>query len=106
MTVLVGALCTDGVVVGADSIATSAAGHHPLIQIRSDDKVVIVGDQVIVASTGSVGLSQRFHAIVEQCFGHGVFNHPCVHCMKALSASAVQDFGSTAVQRTSQGGIG
>jgi hypothetical protein len=106
MTVLVGTLCTDGVVVGADSVATSAAGVHPLIQIRSDDKVVIIGERVIIASTGAVGLSQRFCAVVEQCFGHGVFNQPCINCMKSLSALAVQDFGSTGAQRTPQNGIG
>lgn len=69
MTVLVGALCVDGVVIGADSIATSALGLHPLIQIRSDDKVIIVGDKVIIATTGSVGLSQRFILLLITALG-------------------------------------
>jgi hypothetical protein len=105
MTVLVGTLCWDGVVIGADSIATSTSGFHPTIQIRSDDKIVTVGDRVIIATTGAVGLSQRFHAIVEQCYADGAFRMPCIQCAKAISAATVQDFGSTGVPRT-QGGLG
>jgi hypothetical protein len=106
MTVLVGALCADGVVIGADSIATSTHGLHPLIQIRSDDKVITIGGQVIIATTGPVGLSQRFHGIVENCFNGGAFNTPCIQCMPAISAATIQDFVSTGVPRTPQDGFG
>ena len=68
MTVLVGVLCSDGLVVGADSIATSSAGMHPLIQVRSDDKIKIIGGRVIIAGTGAVGLGQRFHAVVQKAW--------------------------------------
>jgi hypothetical protein len=99
MTVLVGALCSDGAVIGADSIATSTTGLHPLIQIRSDDKIVTIGDQVIIATTGAVGLSQRFYAIVESCFTGGHFNTPWVQCAKTLASLTLQDFGGTFVPR-------
>ena len=59
MTVLIGVRCTDGVVIGADSAATSAAGNIHLLKLASD-KIVIVGDRVIVAGTGQIGLGQRF----------------------------------------------
>jgi len=106
MTVLVGALCSDGAVIGADSIATSAAGMHPLIQIRSDDKIVTVGDQVIIATTGAVGLSQRFHAVVAQTVAEGILNVPCIPGIKTIANRALQDFGSTFVPRNSQGSLG
>jgi hypothetical protein len=35
MTILVGIQCTDGIVVGADSVSTSAAGPSPLIHLQS-----------------------------------------------------------------------
>ena len=106
MTVLVGALCSDGAVIGADSIATSAAGIHPLIQIRSDDKLVTVSDQVIIATTGAVGLSQRFHAIVAECVAGGILNLPCIQGIKGISNRVLQDFGSTFVPRNAQGALG
>ena len=55
MTILVGVKCTDGVVIGSDSIATSSAGPQPVMQIRSNDKIHIFRDKVIVAATGAVG---------------------------------------------------
>ena len=48
-----------GVVIGADSIATSSAGPQRLIQIASGDKIAIVADRLIIACSGSVGLSQQ-----------------------------------------------
>jgi hypothetical protein len=41
VTVLVGVRCTDGVVIGADSIATSAMGQLPLIHLESEPKIQI-----------------------------------------------------------------
>ncbi len=54
MTLIVGVICGDGVVIGADSIATAgtAIEHHV------SDKITIEEDDVIVACSGSAGLSQ------------------------------------------------
>lgn len=65
MTSLVGINCKDGVVIGADSATTFTAGAYPTIE-QISDKITIMHDQIIVAGTGSVGLGQRFEAIVEE----------------------------------------
>ncbi len=59
MTVLVGILCTDGVVVGADSSSTYSNGQMPIIE-QPTTKLHLVGNHTIWAGTGSVGLGQRF----------------------------------------------
>lgn len=106
MTVLVGVACSDGAVIGADSIATSSAGPHPLIRIRSDDKIKIVSERVIIAGTGSVGLAQRFHAIVEKSWDSKVFTKKPNECFKELAAEGVKDFSSTGIPRHPQHGFG
>lgn len=105
MTVLVGVRCTDGVVVGADSIATSAMGPSGLIQIPTD-KIKIVGDRVIVAGTGAVGLGQRFTNIVDHQWSTKAFQKPCWDCLKGITAAAVNDFNSTGTPRSQQYGFG
>jgi hypothetical protein len=105
MTVLVGVQCTDGVVIGADSIATSAIGRSPLIQTATD-KLAIVGDRVIVAGTGSVGLGQRFIGVVGKAWETKVFQKARWDCLKGITAEAVRDFQSTGVPQTTQSGFG
>jgi hypothetical protein len=67
MTSIVGVLCSDGVVIGSDSVATFGTGHFSTIEQRTQ-KIDIVGLSVIVAGTGSVGLHQRFANIVDQAY--------------------------------------
>ncbi len=69
MTLLVGVLCQDGVVIGADSAATMGAmGIHTVRQ--SVTKVTIVNGRALIATSGPVGLGQRlageFAEILEQ----------------------------------------
>ena len=110
MTILVGVRCTDGVVIGADSMATSSAGPQRLIQILSDDKINIIDDKIIIACTGAVGLAQRVHEVVKNAWNppHKLFQKPCVECVKGIAHAVVEDFQSTGVVRNhpSQGGWG
>jgi len=64
MTVIVGVLCNDGVVIGSDSSATFGDSSHQTVE-QQTRKIEIVGD-IIVAGTGSVGLQQRFIGIVDK----------------------------------------
>jgi hypothetical protein len=61
LTVIIGILCEDGVVVGSDSSATF--GPDPSIKTIEGIalKIEILGADVITATTGSVGLAQRFN---------------------------------------------
>ena len=110
MTIIVGVRCTDGAVIGADSAATSAHGTQRLIQLISDDKISIVGGKVIIASTGAVGLSQRFHGVVKSAWDPPKkwFQKSGAECAREIARATLQDFDYTGVQRLplQQGGIG
>ena len=64
MTSIVGVYCKDGVVIGTDSSTTFANGQFPTIE-QPSEKLKIVGDRIIIAGTGEVGLGQRFVNVVE-----------------------------------------
>jgi len=106
VTVLVGVKCIDGVVIGADSMATSAMGPHPLVQLLSDDKIQQIGDRVILATTGSVGLGQRLKAIIEKHWESKGFTGPCLQCMATISGNTVRAFHESGVPRNQQNGLG
>lgn len=97
MTVLVGILCKDGIVIGADSAATFAAGQLRTIEQRTQ-KIRIIDDSVILASTGEIGLGQRFAAILENAWAnHHIKGHP-VEIATSLSSNAIHQFGATFAQ--------
>jgi hypothetical protein len=63
MTVIVGILCTDGVVLASDgAMAVGRANPGYTIERQDGDvlKIEIVGEDVVVAVTGAMGLGQRF----------------------------------------------
>jgi 20S proteasome alpha/beta subunit len=95
MTDLVANICEDGIVIGADSSATSYAAQTATIE-QPADKVFIVGDDVIVAGSGPVGLGQRFEAIVRQVRAIDQFlqtDHLSI--AKSICAATINDFRST-----------
>jgi hypothetical protein len=63
MTVIVGILCSDGVVIGSDSaLAVGRVGRYTIErQEGSVFKIELIGDDVITAFTGAAGLAQRFN---------------------------------------------
>lgn len=65
MTSLVGILCTDGVVIGADSSATSASADGIRTIEQPTKKIFVVENEAILAGTGAIGLNQRFLREVE-----------------------------------------
>ncbi|HRH67999.1 MAG TPA: hypothetical protein PLB89_00695 [Flavobacteriales bacterium] len=58
MTLIVGILCKDGVVVASDSAATFAATGRPTIGQQAIQKIIRVNEHVLFASTGAVGIGQ------------------------------------------------
>jgi len=75
MTIIVGVKCVDGIVIGSDSIATSANGSTAIMQIESNDKICIFEKSLIVASTGSVGLAQRLSIHAQAAIKGSVFKN-------------------------------
>ena len=64
MTAIVGIYCNDGVVIGTDSSATSSVFQRPIIEY-STEKIEIIDRRIILTTAGSIGLKQRFHALIE-----------------------------------------
>lgn len=106
MTILVGVKCSDGIVIGADSIATSTMGPNPLVQLVSNDKLQLVGNLGIVGSTGSVGLSQRLKAVLDKLWTAGTHRNDAIAYMAQVAKLTIDDFANTGVQRTQHGGVG
>jgi hypothetical protein len=104
MTVLVGVKCTDGVVIGADSAATSAAGQIHLLKMASD-KIEIVGGRIIVAGTGQIGLGQRFGKIVADAHDAKLFQNRQIDVARQLAAAAVKDTAATGAPRGQYGAL-
>jgi hypothetical protein len=66
MTVLVGVACQDGVIIGTDSAMTSMAGPmHRTVQETDCEKIDIHFGEIITATTGAIGLAQRFRHELE-----------------------------------------
>lgn len=107
MTAIVGIRCQDGIVIGSDSSTTFSSGPNmPTIE-QSADKIEIVGNEIIVAGTGAVGLGQRFLDIVKDGWTVGlslVEGKPprplkgldkSMGVAKLLSSAMIEDMAST-----------
>ncbi len=104
MTSIVGVLCEDGVVIGADSSATFSSPKVKTIE-QPIRKIEVVGDQIIVVGTGSGGMDQRFCAVVSNCFSNGGFNTNEIEIGKTLSAAGQQDFIQTGAPKGAYGAL-
>jgi len=106
MTAIVGIQCPDGVIIGTDSALTFTSGQTRTIE-QTGEKLVIIGDSIIVAGTGQVGLGQRFADVVEKAWQAKVFSNPtpALHKAKTLCKSALEDFTSTFVQKGNYGAL-
>jgi hypothetical protein len=107
MTVLVGLLCQDGAVIGSDSSATFCQGARLTIEQR-DKKVEIIGGDVIIAATGTMGLSQRFGAIVKSVRASREFDltqQDPIHVGKIVAINTINDFNSTLVGKGQFGAL-
>lgn len=105
MTILVGIRCKDGIVIGTDSAATFASGQMRTIEQPGVKKIAIIADRVIIASTGEVGLGQRFCQIVHNAHEAKLFQKDPIEVGRQLAATAVNDFGSTKADRSSYGAL-
>ena len=65
MTLVVGILCDDGVVIGSDSAVTFGYGVSFTIEQLSKRKVELISDRAILAFSGSIGIGQRIKRAVE-----------------------------------------
>ena len=97
MTILIGVLCREGVIIGADSSATFGPSPQNVTIEQPYQKIDVVGEHVIVAGTGQIGLGQRFTDIVKMAWNNSVFQKVTspIEIVKTLCAAGVKDFSST-----------
>jgi hypothetical protein len=106
LTVIVAVKCSDGIVVGADGIATSSNGIQATMQIASSSKIQIVGGKVIIAGTGEVGLGQRFHQIVASGWSNKHFQKSCMECSTIIAGETIKNFHSSGTPLRQGSGYG
>lgn len=95
MTILIGVLCKDGVVIGSDSSATFDAGGFRTIE-QPTRKIDIIDGKIIVAGTGQVGLGQRFSYQIKKAWDEKKFaDKHHIEISKIMSALGITDFSST-----------
>lgn len=107
MTIIVGILCKDGVVIGADSSATF--GPHqsqPTIE-QPVQKVFVIQKRFIFAGTGQIGAAQRFNAALDFGWVAGKFKgqDAPTEYGKTICKLAMEDFGSTKMPDGSFGAL-
>lgn len=85
MTLIVGILCSNGVVIGADSAATMGSlGNRTVIQPTK--KLEIVSERMILGVSGAVGLGQRFASEITTAYGERQFvNTQPIDAMNIIS---------------------
>lgn len=103
MTIIIGARCQDGAIIGADSAATFAAGTVLTIE-QLTNKIQIIDDKLILACTGPVGLHQRFAEVVHDGWNKKVFKKTPTHIGKILCANGINDFKETGAKYENQFG--
>jgi len=106
VTVLVGVRCSDGVVIGCDSVATSSAGQFPVMHIPYASKIRIFAGNIIVAASGPIGHCQRLHNHVEDAISGGVFRNLSLReATTNISRRVLTDFQSSFVPTYGNDGL-
>lgn len=106
MTAIVGIFCKDGVVIGTDSAATSAAAGGVRTVEQPVMKIDIVADRIIIAGTGQVGLGQRFRALVENLWQQKrLSGADRFSWARLITATAIKDFQETFVSCEQYGAL-
>lgn len=104
MTAIVGLLCKEGVVIGADSAVSFANPDMRTIE-QPADKINIISNSIIVAGTGSVGLGQRFTHLVQNLWDKNILTGDYMEFVKKLSTEGIQDFSSTYLKTGQYGAL-
>jgi hypothetical protein len=106
VTVLVGVRCSDGVVIGSDSVATSSAGQFPVMHVPYDGKIRIFSGNIIVAASGPIGHCQRLHFHVEEAISGGIFKNMKLREMTTnISRRVLTDFQNSFVPNYGNDGL-
>jgi hypothetical protein len=100
MTLIVGMLCTDGVVIGADTgLNADARGcDNKTMGLNSASKIEIFDGHIIAAYSGPVGLGQRLFKIIKRQRDLNAFvNSNAQEIVHSVTREALADFRSTGI---------
>lgn len=75
MTLIVGIKCEGGVVMGADSAATSVTTTGQQTSMQPTEKLCIIEEKIIVGTSAYVGLAQFFEAEIKKLWDGGTFSN-------------------------------
>lgn len=90
-------------VLGADGIAVLGAGSFPFVTVRTK-KIIKCGRDVLIATTGDVGLRKRFEHIVSTLHCQSLFDKNCLECATTISKAVVDAFRDSRVPCNEQTG--
>jgi 20S proteasome alpha/beta subunit len=94
MTIVIGVLCQDGVVLGTDSSVTFA-GQIATVE-QPGTKLFKVGAQALFAGSGEAGMAQRFLYHAEKfCEGKDLASKDGHFISTGICKKAVEDFANT-----------
>lgn len=97
MTLIVGVLCEDGVVIGSDSVETFGLEPNLRTIEQPSIKIEIIGRKIITASTGHVGLAQRFNRIVKGLHNSDrLRGSDVIETGRLIAEETINDFRTTA----------
>lgn len=110
MTAVVGILCKDGAIIGSDEAYTLVGTTTATIEQEAKNKIEIIGDTVILAGSGQVGLNQRFSEIIKRAYEKKLFagseeGKSHLSIAKELSKQAIEDFSYTNAEKGSFGAL-
>ena len=105
MTLIVGILCSDGVVMASDSAATYSTGFIQTIGQQEVTKVRKLADAVLFSSTGAIGISQILAEAVEKLWRDKKFTTSPADAMQKISEEVRKGVGNV-LQTASQASAG
>lgn len=108
MTLIVGILCKDGAVIGADSAGTSGDASRAVMEYGPLRKIKSIGKSAITACTGEVGFSQRHEAILSKLFDGKDPNFARkspIEIAKSISTKLIEDAHSTKINQIPIGSV-
>ena len=109
MTLIVGILCSDGVVIGSDGLAVYGQEENRTIVQEYPEKIEIIDNQIITAWTGEIGLQQRFNDTTESLWRRsgkdGIKKKTSLDIGRMVSKDAIGDFRQTHLATISFGAL-
>lgn len=105
MTAIIGVLCKNGLVIGADSSSTFTAGNIKTIEQKTK-KIELINNQILTAGTGHVGFGQRFNRVVNNIFSDANLKKVShIDIAKSITRGALNDAQQTLINNLQYGAL-